>query len=82
MHRQRRQGARAARRRKPTAADLLVLPELFSTATREKDLVHETGVQAACRAAIEEMARRGPRAAVRRCDLLIGTPWVEDGQDL
>ena len=58
-------------------ADLVVLPELFIAGYPPEDLVLKPAFQAACRAAIEELAREtadgGPA-------MLIGTPWVEDGK--
>src|SRR6478736_1807343 len=59
------------------SADLLVLPELFLCGYPPEDLVLKPAFQAACRAALEELAREtadgGPA-------LLIGTPWVEEGK--
>lgn len=56
-------------------ADLVLFPELFISGYPPEDLVLKPAFQAACRAAIEELAREtadgGPA-------LLIGTPWVED----
>ena len=64
--------ARQGRRRR-----LVVLPELFIAGYPPEDLVLKPAFQAACRAAIEELAREtadgGPA-------MLIGTPWVEDGK--
>src|SRR5690349_19570367 len=58
-------------------ADLVVLPELFIAGYPPGDLVLKPEFQAACRAAIEALAREtaddGPA-------VLIGTPWVEDGK--
>ena len=76
--RQRRQGARGARQgAQADGADLVVLPELFITGYPPEDLVLKPAFQAACRAAVEELAREtadgGPA-------MLIGTPWVEDGK--
>ncbi|MGA9091018.1 MAG: NAD+ synthase [Bradyrhizobium sp.] len=70
--------ARAARvRARADGADLVVLPELFIAGYPPEDLVLKPAFQAACRAAIEELAREtadgGPA-------MLIGTPWVEDGK--
>src|ERR1700680_3090727 len=70
--------ARAARVQARTdGADLVVLPELFMAGYPPEDLVLKPAFQAACRAAIEELAREtadgGPA-------MLIGTPWVEDGK--
>src|SRR6195256_6130427 len=68
--------ARAAREKaKADGADLLVLPELFMCGYPPEDLVLKPAFQAACRAAVEELAREtadgGPA-------MLIGTPWVEE----
>src|ERR1700716_1853025 len=70
--------ARAARARaQADGADLVVLPELFICGYPPEDLVLKPAFQAACRAAVEELAREthdgGPA-------VLIGTPWVEDGK--
>ena len=70
--------ARAARdKAKADGADLVVLPELFICGYPPEDLVLKPAFQAACRAAVEELAREtadgGPA-------VLIGTPWVEDGK--
>ncbi len=70
--------ARAARERAlRDGADLLVLPELFITGYPPEDLVLKPALQAACREAVEALARdtAGGGPAV-----LIGTPWVEDGK--
>src|SRR5712675_686815 len=70
--------ARAARdKAKADGADLLVLPELFICGYPPEDLVLKPALQAACRSAVEELAREtaGGGPAV-----LIGTPWVEDGK--
>src|SRR3954451_20391660 len=68
---------RAARKQAAAdGADLIVFPELFIAGYPPEDLVLKPAFQAACRTAIEELAREtadgGPA-------LLIGTPWVEDG---
>src|SRR6202142_2239960 len=70
--------ARAARARgRADGADLVVLPELFIAGYPPEDLVLKPAFQAACRAAVEELAREtadgGPA-------MLIGSPWVEDGK--
>jgi len=70
--------ARAARARAAVdGADLVVLPELFIAGYPPEDLVLKPAFQAACRAAIETLAREtadgGPA-------MLIGSPWVEDGK--
>ena len=72
-----RRRAPRASRREADGADLVVLPELFIAGYPPEDLVLKPAFQAACRAAIEELAREtadgGPA-------MLIGTPWVEDGK--
>ncbi|KQW23382.1 NAD synthetase [Afipia sp. Root123D2] len=70
--------ARAARAQaKADHADLVVLPELFIAGYPPEDLVLKPSFQAACRAAVEDLAREtadgGPA-------MLIGTPWVDDGR--
>lgn len=70
--------ARAARAEAAKAgADLVVFPELFIAGYPPEDLVLKPAFQAACRAAVEELAREtkdgGPA-------LLIGTPWNEAGR--
>lgn len=72
------QKARAARAQAAKdKADLLALSELFIAGYPPEDLVLKPAFQAACRAAIEELAREtadgGPA-------VLIGTPWVDDGK--
>jgi NAD+ synthase len=58
-------------------ADLVVFPELFIAGYPPEDLVCKPAFQAACRSAIETLAREtgddGPA-------MLIGTPWVDDGK--
>jgi len=58
-------------------ADLLVLTELFIAGYPPEDLVLRPAFQAACRAAIETLAREtadgGPA-------VVIGTPWAEEGK--
>jgi NAD+ synthase len=70
--------ARTARAQaRADGADLVVFPELFIAGYPPEDLVLKPAFQAACRAAIEDLARDtadgGPA-------MLIGTPWVEDGK--
>ena len=72
--------ALARKARAQAAADnaaLVVLPELFIAGYPPEDLVLKPAFQAACRAAIEDLAREtsdgGPA-------MLIGTPWVEGGK--
>src|ERR1700744_5875169 len=69
---------RAARVQPPAgAAHLLLLPELFIAGYQPEDLVLKPAFQAACRAAVESLAREtadgGPA-------MLIGRPWVEEGK--
>src|SRR5882672_5081173 len=69
------------RRARATAAgqgaDLVIFPELFISGYPPEDLVLKPAFQAACRAAVEALAREtaddGPA-------LLVGAPWVEDGK--
>ncbi|HMA74493.1 MAG TPA: NAD+ synthase [Xanthobacteraceae bacterium] len=70
--------ARDARARAAAAgADLILLSELFICGYPPEDLVLKPALQAACRAAVEALARDtadgGPA-------MLIGTPWAEDGK--
>jgi len=72
--------AEKARRARAAAAadkaDLVVFSELFIAGYPPEDLVLKPAFQAACRAAVETLAREtadgGPA-------ILIGTPWVEAG---
>ena len=68
-------GARA--KAAAAGADLVLLPELFICGYPPEDLVLKPALQAACRAAVETLARDtadgGPA-------MLVGTPWVEDGK--
>src|SRR5262245_50934422 len=58
-------------------ADLVVFPEMFISGYPPEDLVLKPAFQAACRAAVEALAREtadgGPA-------LLVGTPWAENGK--
>ena len=58
-------------------ADIVAFSELFIAGYPPEDLVLNPAFQAACRAAVETLAREtgdgGPA-------VLIGTPWVEDGK--
>src|SRR5262244_2532556 len=70
--------ARGARAKAAAAgSDLVLLSELFICGYPPEDLVLKPALQAACRAAVETLARDtadgGP--AMR-----VGTPWVEDGK--
>ena len=67
---------RAARTR-AAGADLVIFPELFIAGYPPEDLVLKPAFQAACRSAVEALAREtkdgGPA-------LLVGTPWPEGGK--
>src|SRR5215467_6877980 len=70
--------ARDARAKAAAArADLILLSELFICGYPPEDLVLKPALQAACRDAVEALARDtadgGPA-------MLIGTPWAEDGK--
>ena len=55
-------------------ADLVVFPELFIAGYPPEDLVLKPAFQAACRVAVEELAREfkvGPA-------VVVGTPWIVD----
>jgi len=73
--------AEKVRRARVTAAaqgaDLVVFPELFIAGYPPEDLVLKPAFQAACRSAIEALAREtaSPGPA-----LLVGSPWVENGK--
>ena len=73
--------AEKVRRARKTAAaqgaDLVVFPELFIAGYPPEDLVLKPAFQAACRAAVEELARETASAA-RRC--VVGTPWLDGGK--
>jgi NAD+ synthase len=55
-------------------ADLVVFPELFIAGYPPEDLVLKPAFQAACRAAVEALARETTNGPA----LLVGTPWVEN----
>ena len=57
-------------------ADLLVFPELFISGYPPEDLVLKPAFQAACRAAVEQLARESTSGPA----LAIGTPWVDSGK--
>src|SRR5438552_5417199 len=67
--------ARAAAAR--AGADVVMFSELFIAGYPPEDLVLKPAFQAACRAAVEALAREtadgGPA-------LLVGAPWVEEGK--
>ncbi|MES1155852.1 MAG: nitrilase-related carbon-nitrogen hydrolase, partial [Pseudorhodoplanes sp.] len=58
-------------------ADLIIFPELFIAGYPPEDLVLKPAFQAACRDAVEALAREtadgGPA-------VIVGTPWVEAGK--
>src|SRR5690242_4516655 len=58
-------------------ADLVIFPELFIAGYPPEDLVLKPAFQAACRAAVEALAREtaSPGPA-----LLVGTPWLDGGK--
>jgi NAD+ synthase len=58
-------------------ADLVVFPELFIAGYPPEDLVLKPAFQAACRSAIEELARETKSGGPA---LLVGTPWLDDGK--
>ena len=70
--------ARAARKHAAAdGANLVIFPELFIAGYSPEDLVLKPAFQAACRTAVESLAREtadgGPA-------LILGTPWVDDGK--
>jgi NAD+ synthase len=69
--------AEMARRARDMAAaqgaDIVVYPELFIAGYPPEDLVLKPAFQAACRAAIEDLARESTNGPA----LVIGTPWRE-----
>ena len=58
-------------------ADLVVFPELFIAGYPPEDLVLKPAFQAACRAAVETLARE---TAAPGPALLVGTPWLDGGK--
>src|SRR6202022_4966632 len=68
--------ARRARAR-AAGADLVIFPELFIAGYPPEDLVLKPAFQAACRAAVEALARE---TADNGPGVLVGAPWVEDGK--
>ena len=70
--------ARSARARAAAdGADVVIFPELFIAGYPPEDMVLKPAFQAACRAAVESLAREtadgGPA-------VILGTPWVDDGK--
>ena len=58
-------------------ADLVVFPELFIAGYPPEDLVLKPAFQAACRTAIEALARETANGGPA---LLVGTPWLDGGK--
>lgn len=58
-------------------ADLVVFPELFIAGYPPEDLVLKPAFQAACRSAVEALARE---TATPGPALLVGTPWLDGGK--
>jgi NAD+ synthase len=67
---------RAARDR-ARDTDLILFPELFIAGYPPEDLVLKPAFQAACRAAIEDLARETGEGGPA---MIVGTPWLEDGK--
>jgi NAD+ synthase len=57
-------------------ADLVMFPELYIGGYPPEDLVLKPGYQAACRTAVEALARETASGPA----MLMGCPWVEDGR--
>jgi NAD+ synthase len=57
-------------------AEIVAFPELFIAGYPPEDLVLKPAFQAACRTAVEALARESKSGPA----LLVGTPWVEDGK--
>jgi NAD+ synthase len=57
-------------------ADVVAFPELFIAGYPPEDLVLKPAFQAACRSAVEALARESGTGPA----LLVGTPWAEDGK--
>src|SRR5215831_6111417 len=72
--------AEKARRARTEAAaqgaELVVFPELFVSGYPPEDLVLKPAFQAACRAAVEQLARESADGPA----MLIGTPWLDGGK--
>jgi NAD+ synthase len=58
-------------------ADLVIFPELFISGYPPEDLVLKPAFQAACRAAVEALARESADGGP---SVLVGTPWPQDGK--
>src|SRR5690349_2255832 len=57
-------------------ADIVLFPELFIAGYPPEDLVLKPAFQAACRAAVEALARETASGPA----VLLGAPWVDDGK--
>src|SRR4051794_4916256 len=72
--------AEKVRRARVTAAeqgaDLILFPEMFIAGYPPEDLVLKPAFQAACRTAVEALARETASGPA----VLVGAPWVEDGK--
>jgi NAD+ synthase len=64
-------------RKQAADADLIVFPELFISGYPPEDLVLKPVFPAACRAAIETLARETANGGPA---LLVGTPWLDEGK--
>src|SRR5271169_3087264 len=58
-------------------ADVVAFPELFIAGYPPEDLVLKPAFQAACRAAVETLARETAEPGPA---LLVGTPWLDGGK--
>jgi NAD+ synthase len=70
---------RARRARDEAAAlgaDVVAFPEMFIAGYPPEDMVLKPAFQAACRSAMEALARETKNGPA----LLVGTPWLEDGK--
>src|SRR5215203_5922123 len=66
----------ARRRAAADGADLIIFPEMFIAGYPPEDLVLKPAFQAACRAAIEDLAAETSTGPA----LLVGAPWAEHGK--
>src|SRR5262245_44635366 len=57
-------------------ADLVAFPELFIAGYPPEDLVLKPAFQAACRSAVEALARESANGPA----VLVGSPWFADGK--
>ena len=65
-----------ASRRLADGAELVVFPELFIAGYPPEDLVLKPAFQAACRSAVEALARETASGPA----VLVGSPWAENGK--